>query len=187
MALLKDLHAKGRTVIVITHDAEVAAHADRRIDIADGRITSDTGTVHGAAAPSAGAPAAAGGGTATTAQVFEAVQTAFRSLEANLFRTALTLLGVVIGVSAVVVMLAVGEGSQRDVLARIQSMGSDLLFVRPGAPGTRPSGDVATLTVADATALGELENVLATVAERDRKSEERRVGKACVSTCRSRW
>src|SRR3546814_18324867 len=125
MALLKDLHAKGRTVIVITHDAEVAAHADRRIDIADGRITSDTGTVHGAAAPSAGAPAAAGGGTATTAQVFEAVQTAFRSLEANLFRTALPLLGVVIAVSAVVVMLAVGEAGPRHVLRSAGQRGGE--------------------------------------------------------------
>jgi len=76
-------------------------------------------------------------------------------------------LGVVIGVAAVVVMLAIGEGSQRDVMARIESMGSDLLFVRPGAPGTRPSGDVATLTPADAVALGELGNVLAAVPERD--------------------
>src|SRR3546814_20885116 len=105
---------------------------------------------------------------------FEGGQTAVRSRGANLFRTGWTVLGVVIGVSAVVVMLAVGEGSQRDVLARIQSMGSDLLFVRPGAPGTRPSGDVATLTVADATALGELENVLATVAERNGTQTMRR-------------
>ncbi len=56
---------------------------------------------------------------------------AFRSLRANLFRTALTLLGVVIGVAAVVAMLAIGQGSQREVMSRFESMGSNLLFVRP--------------------------------------------------------
>lgn len=168
MALLKQLHASGRTVIVITHDPEVASHADRRIDIGDGRIVGDSGTIcdAGTAADTGGA-GLADRVAATTSQVAEAVKTAFRSLRANLFRTALTLLGVVIGVAAVVVMLAIGEGSQRDVMARIESMGSDLLFVRPGAPGTRASGDVATLTPADAVALGELGNVLAAVPERN--------------------
>ncbi len=167
MALLKDLHRKGHTVIVITHDPAVAAHADRRIEIADGRIIGDTGAVgDGAGVVALVRRLPANSAAAAAAQVFEAGVTAFRSLRANLFRTALTLLGVVIGVSAVVVMLAVGEGSQRDVVARIQSIGSDLLFVRPGAPGTRPSGEVASLTVADAAALAELGNVLAAVPER---------------------
>ncbi|MDT9627856.1 ABC transporter permease, partial [Escherichia coli] len=76
-------------------------------------------------------------GPSPLAQVVESVKMAFRSLRANLFRTALTLLGVVIGVSAVVAMLAIGEGSRADVMARFESMGPNLLFVRPGAPGTR--------------------------------------------------
>ena len=55
------------------------------------------------------------------------------ALRANLFRTLLTLLGVVIGVAAVVVMLAIGNGSQQQVLDRISAMGTNLLIVRPGA------------------------------------------------------
>jgi macrolide transport system ATP-binding/permease protein len=84
---------------------------------------------------------------------------ALRSLRVNLFRTALTLLGIVIGTAAVIAMLAIGEGSRADVLTRIQSMGSNLLIVRPGAPGVRPSGDIATLVPADAAAIAGIDNV----------------------------
>jgi macrolide transport system ATP-binding/permease protein len=168
MTLLKELHRNGRTILLITHDAEVAAHADRRVEIGDGRITGDTGRVQ--PDPSDGSldgPALANAGGGAVAQVMESVRTALRSLRVNLFRTALTLLGVVIGVSAVVVMLAIGEGSQRDVLNRIEAMGSDLLFVRPGAPGTRPRGEaIASLTLEDARAVAALPNVRAAVPER---------------------
>ena len=89
----------------------------------------------------------------------EAVKMAARSMRSNLFRTALTLLGVVIGVAAVVAMLAIGDGSKQDVLDRIAAMGSNQLSIRPGAPGVRGSGDVATLTVGDAEAIGSIDNV----------------------------
>ncbi|MBB4660415.1 MacB family efflux pump subunit [Parvularcula dongshanensis] len=176
MALLKELHAAGRTVIVITHDPEVAAFAPRRIALRDGRVISDEGS--GIAVRPHRPDAAEDGGTVGVAQrLSEAVKTALRSLRANVFRTALTLLGVVIGVAAVVTMLAIGEGSQRDVLSRIEEMGSDLLFVRPGAPGTRTRGDaVATLTVGDAEALAGLDNVLASVPEREGRATLRANG-----------
>ncbi len=174
LTLLEGLHDEGRTIILITHDHSVAAHADRIIEITDGKIVSDTGakTTSGerevyrkdARAPS------------LVTQVNEAVKMAFRSLRANLFRTSLTLLGVIIGVSAVVAMLAVGQGSAKDVVASIETMGSNLLFVRPGAPGTRMRGSaIATLTMADAAALGELENVIAAVPTRSGR-ETLRVG-----------
>jgi len=100
------------------------------------------------------------------ADLAEAVKMALRSLRANLFRSALTLLGVVIGVAAVVTMLAIGNGSKQQVMQRIQSMGTNLLLVFPGAPGTRPSGDIATLVPADAQAIGELQNVAGVSPER---------------------
>src|SRR5690606_32988650 len=159
------LNREGRTVIVITHDPSVAARARRIVEIEDGRIVADR--------PSAGASQTRAPASSAEEpwsrlqQLVEAVKLAFRSLRANLFRTALTLLGVVIGVAAVVAMLALGEGSRRDIVASIESMGSDLLFVRPGAPGTRSRGDaVATLTLDDARALAELDNVRAAVATR---------------------
>jgi macrolide transport system ATP-binding/permease protein len=164
--LLENMHANGRTIILITHDANVAARARRVIEIQDGKIVSDTGAP-AQQASEAPAYAPARKGPSPLVQVVESVKMAFRSLRANLFRTALTLLGVVIGVSAVVAMLAIGEGSRSEVMARFESMGPNLLFVRPGAPGTRMRGGaIATLTLEDAKALGELDNVIAAVPSR---------------------
>ena len=95
----------------------------------------------------------------------EAVRMAFRSLRANLYRTLLTLLGIVIGVGAVIAMLAIGNGAKRDVLSSIQAMGSDLLIVRPGAPNVRGSGGVATLVPDDAVEIRNLPNVASAAPE----------------------
>ncbi|MAI89948.1 MacB family efflux pump subunit [Ponticaulis sp.] len=163
--LLVEMHLKGRTIILITHDPKVAERAERVIEISDGKIIHDDG-----ANPLAGEKVTykrSGKSPSVFVQIAESVKMAFRSLQANLFRTALTLLGVVIGVSAVVAMLAIGEGSQREVMARFESMGSNLLFVNPGAPGTRMRGDaIATLTIEDAEALAELDNIVASVPSR---------------------
>ncbi len=164
MALLKELHAEGRTIILITHDENVASHAKRIIRIQDGNIIEDSGQVDKSGAlmvPSSGAH-----GNNLTAEGSEAVKTAFRALHANIFRTALTLLGIVIGVAAVIVMLAVGNGSKQSVLDQISAMGTNLLNIRPGAPGIRSSGDIATMIMDDAAALEDIDNVSVVVAER---------------------
>ncbi|MBB5209618.1 MacB family efflux pump subunit [Chiayiivirga flava] len=166
LALLGDLHREGRTVILITHDANVAAHAERLVELRDGRVVRDerkpaSGTV--AAVPRALGDARRG---VWLAEVAEAIKMAGRSMRSNLFRTALTLLGVVIGVAAVVAMLAIGDGSKQDVLDRIAAMGSNQLSIRPGAPGVRGAGDVATLTVADAEAIKAIDNVTIVSPER---------------------
>jgi macrolide transport system ATP-binding/permease protein len=181
LALLEELHNAGRTIILITHDPKVAARAKRVIELKDGQVISDVGSGD-AIAPPPGAERQTRKGSSFASQVIESVKMAFRSLRANLFRTALTLLGVVIGVAAVVAMLAIGQGSQREVMSRFESMGSNLLFVRPGAPGTRMRGDaIATLTLADADALNELDNVLAAVPSRS-GSATLRVGNNDYST-----
>ncbi|WP_416153110.1 MacB family efflux pump subunit [Thalassobaculum sp. OXR-137] len=164
--MLERLNGEGRTVVMITHDPSVAARAHRVIRLLDGRIVEDTGRVDpdrpGAAADAAGwRPAGS-----SLATLPEAVRMSLRSLRANLFRSALTLLGVVIGVAAVVTMLAVGEGSRADVLGRIQSMGTNLLLIRPGAPGVRGDGDTATLVTADAEALRGVAGVAAVSPEK---------------------
>jgi macrolide transport system ATP-binding/permease protein len=143
--------------VVITHDPEVAAHAHRVVRIADGRILDDQPAPAATPAPAAGtAPAGAG---SVLPELGEAVKVALRSLRVNLLRTALTLLGIVIGVASVIAMLAVGEGSRRDIIEQISAMGTNLLVVRPGAPGIRGGGDVVTLTPADAEALAALPDV----------------------------
>ena len=90
---------------------------------------------------------------------------AMRSLKANIFRTVLTLLGIVIGVSSVVAMLAIGEGAKQRVVQQIGSMGTNLLVIRPQFNNARGRGPVATLTRQDADAIGELPYVMAAMPE----------------------
>ena len=157
LALLTELNREGRTLVVITHDPEVAAHAHRVVRIADGRILDDQPAPAATPEPAAGtAPVGPGN---VLPELGEAVKVALRSLRVNLLRTALTLLGIVIGVASVIAMLAVGEGSRRDIIEQISAMGTNLLVVRPGAPGIRGGGDVVTLTPADAEALAALPDV----------------------------
>ncbi|HEY1078211.1 MAG TPA: MacB family efflux pump subunit [Fontimonas sp.] len=174
LELLKDLHAQGRTIILITHDASVAAHAARTIQFSDGRLIADSGR------PPRHVPVAAPSDTGARhphwlPDLSEAVKMALRSLRANLFRSALTLLGVVIGVAAVVTMLAIGNGSKQNILKQIEAMGSNLLLVRPGVPGQRPSGELATLVPEDATAIMDVPNVAFVSPER-RASQTLRYG-----------
>ena len=89
---------------------------------------------------------------------------AWHAMGANKLRTFLTMLGMVIGVSAVVVMMAVGQGAQYSVQQSIESMGSSMFIVLSGsttAGGVRAGGGAApTLTVADGDAIAELPGVL---------------------------
>ena len=93
----------------------------------------------------------------------ETVRTAWRSLTSNRMRTALTGLGMVIGVAAVVAVLSIGEGAQSQVEGRIRAMGSNLLTVRPesGRSGAVRSGSVQTLTLEDAEAMRQIPGVAA--------------------------
>ncbi|AWM25539.1 ABC transporter [Sinorhizobium fredii USDA 205] len=168
MALLRDMNENGHTIIVITHSREVAEQADRLIEIRDGRIIADR-VKKGRSNPEAafGLAQRTREGLAAIADVSEAVKMAMRALRANLFRTILTLLGIVIGVGSVVAMLAIGTGAQDSVLSRISSMGSDLLLVRPSMANFRGSagGSNVTLVPSDADAILELPNVAFAVPE----------------------
>ncbi|MBK9608144.1 MAG: ABC transporter permease [Betaproteobacteria bacterium] len=94
---------------------------------------------------------------------FQVLAEAFRAMGMNRLRTALTMLGMIIGVGAVVLMLAIGQGAQSKINASIASMGSNLFIVVPGSTsssGVRFGfGNAQTLTVADANALGEVPSV----------------------------
>jgi macrolide transport system ATP-binding/permease protein len=167
MDLLRELHDEGRTILLITHDERIAANADRIISMRDGRILEDT-TVRDRSSTNT-IQAHAGGTVGWPTEVIESCKTALRALRVNLFRTTLTLLGIIIGVAAVVTMLAVGEGSRQEVLNQIRAMGTHLLTIRPGAPGLRSGSDVATLTADDARAIEEIPNVVAAVPERNKR------------------
>ncbi|RCS23756.1 MacB family efflux pump subunit [Phyllobacterium salinisoli] len=167
MALLRSMHEQGHTIIVITHAREVAERADRLIEIRDGHILSDRTKrrVPDRAAPEKLKQISGSSGVAAIADFSEAVKMAFRALRANLFRTILTLLGIIIGVSSVVAMLAIGTGAQKSILDRINAMGSDLLLIRPSMANFRGTGNIVTLRPEDADAILELPNVATAVPE----------------------
>ena len=190
LALLAQLHREGRTVVLITHDAGVAARAARVIELHDGRVVRDERTVAADGGSAAAAPPQSLGSPrpgAWLAELGEAVKMAARSMRSNLFRTALTLLGVVIGVAAVIAMLAIGAGSKQDVLERIAAMGSNQLSIRPGAPGLRGGGDVATLTLADAEAIARLPHVAIVSPERSMGMVLRAGNRDVRSTVQGVW
>ena len=166
LALLEELNAEGRTVILITHAENVAAHAGRIVHLEDGRIVSDSGAAPRAAPEQKLEHHDYAGGARLAASLQEALVTAWRSLQVNLFRTVLTLLGIIIGVAAVVAMLAVGEGSRQKVMDRISSFGTNLMLIRPGAAGIRTVGDIVTLVPDDVAAIKTLPNVEAALGER---------------------
>jgi macrolide transport system ATP-binding/permease protein len=166
MALLKDLSAQGHTVILITHAREVADHARRVIEIRDGDIVADPGPMPPAADSAALHWTPRRGSISPLGDMLEATRTALRALRANVFRSILTLLGIVIGVAAVIAMLAIGDGAKQAVVDRISAMGSNLLLVRPGAANQRGFNSTATLVLDDVRAIdSEVPNVLAAVPE----------------------
>ncbi|MBP1086271.1 MULTISPECIES: MacB family efflux pump subunit [Pseudomonas] len=168
MTLLDELASQGHVVILITHDREVAARAKRVIEISDGLVISDT--ANDRPTPPADNPAAlqavdlrkrlsegSGSHSAWQGELLDAVQAAWRVMWINRFRTALTLLGIVIGVASVVVMLAVGEGSKRQVMAQMSSFGSNIIYLNGKAPNPRAPKGVITLE--EVAALGQLPEV----------------------------
>lgn len=101
---------------------------------------------------------------------FDIVEETYAALSANKVRSGLTMLGIVIGISSVIAMTAIGAGAQASVQANIQSIGSNLVMVMPGAergPGFQVSqgrGSARTLTQDDATAIAQQVTLAAAVA-----------------------
>ena len=169
MDVLTNLNRQqGITVIVVTHDPDVAAYADRVVTFRDGVIISDTrkegagarSDIGGKAAPATHAvPKQQAASAVDEAWTFAsmAVVAAGRAIKRNKLRAALTMLGIFIGVAAVITMVAVGDGAKSSVEAQINSLGTNLLIVVPGATtanGARAgSGSNSTLTVGDAEAI----------------------------------
>src|SRR5437899_2945662 len=101
------------------------------------------------------------------------IRVALRALGANKLRTTLTMLGIIIGVSAVIALMSIGRGAQAQVSAQIQSLGTNLLFIRPGAQKDQGSGvrsnqtQAPTLTLEDSDAIATLPNIVAAAPEVD--------------------
>ena len=163
---------QGVTIVVVTHEADIAAYADRIVTMRDGEIVSDQRVVSPTTArtaavagtkPQSGFPpegrrtAAAistGGFWAFGTMILAA---AAQAIGRNKMRSALTMLGVFIGVAALIVMVAVGQGADDAVRKQIQSLGTNVVVILPGATttgGVRAGfGSASTLTVEDAKAI----------------------------------
>jgi len=164
MDILQTLHRQGHTVIMVTHDPLLAQRADRIIRIADGVIVGDE--IKPRDSQTELPKTEQGGKGAGLLDIGEAFRMAIHSLLVNRLRTLLTMLGITIGVGSVVAMLAIGNGAKQEVLDRIRAMGTNLLLVRPGAPGVRGAGGtITTLVPEDAAAIRMLPGVAAAVPE----------------------
>src|SRR5512146_2112289 len=95
--------------------------------------------------------------------ILESARIALRSLSANKLRSGLTMLGIIIGVGAVIALMGIGRGAQAAIDSQINSMGTNLLFVSPGSisqGGVRTAqGSAQTLTYEDALAIADPQQV----------------------------
>ncbi|WP_233234285.1 MacB family efflux pump subunit [Bordetella sp. LUAb4] len=164
MDLLRGLADAGHTIILITHDREVAAQARRIVELRDGQVIADSGTAAPAlleATPALIDAARMEEGVSRTASAWadmrEALMSAQRSLSVNRFRTLLTLLGIIIGVASVIVMLAIGTGTQAQVMAKLALFGAKRMYVIPGSDDPHAVG--GTLTEADVDIVRRVPNV----------------------------
>lgn len=153
--LLLDLNRKGHTIIMVTHDPKVAAHAHRTIEISDGRIISDSGRAPREEKPQqAQVQGTAKGAIAAMGRLSEAFHMAVLAMLAHRMRSFLTMLGIIIGIASVVLVVALGSGSQQKVLENISSLGTNTITVRAGSGfGARGAARIRTLVPADADAL----------------------------------
>lgn len=148
MAILKKLNQRGKTIVMVTHENDIAAHARRVIQMRYGQIVSDQVI----------APQVQTGGINIQENIitrslsrsqntlrggmefFDYLRQAVAAMLSHKMRAFLSILGILIGVAAVIAMLAVGQGAKESIEKQLASLGSNLLIVRPGAP---KSGGVA--------------------------------------------
>lgn len=160
MELLAELAVQGHTVILITHDHDVAGAADRIVEIRDGVIVSDSGASKSEdRRPRPTGSRNVGKAASAFSDMHEAFHAGGRALSANPFRTALTLLGIIIGVASVIALLAIGEGAKQSVLAQLSIYGANRMYVIPG--GGSSHGPGGRLLAADADLVRAVPNVAA--------------------------
>ncbi len=163
MDTLKTLNReRGVTIVMVTHEPDIAAYADRIVTMKDGRIISDERRNAGAVTTVPPAPRQAA--TLSSPSLHSAwgfarmvSAAAIQALARNITRSLLTMLGVFIGVAALIAMVAVGQGANEAVRKQIESLGTNLFVVVPGATslgGARGGfGSASTLTTADVQAI----------------------------------
>ncbi len=164
MEVISELHAQGLTVILVTHDSNVASHAHRIIELRDGKILSDTINPDAPAVPKiekneTPSEAHKGFGIQSIRESLILIKQSVRSLLANKVRTALSTLGIMIGVGAVIATVAIGNGTKAAVEQQMSRLGSNLLMLYPQRRSrggvSQGSASASRLSEADARAIKE--------------------------------
>lgn len=162
MDILTELNSQGHTVILVTHDPRIAAHAHRVITIKDGSIESDTVNDGVSDHQSANddlqsvhfSDRSVNSYRAYLDRFKEAYTMAIRAMISNRMRTLLTMLGIIIGIMSVVTVVALARGASDQIISNISSMGTNTITIMPGERmGDMRSGRVRTLSVKDLKAL----------------------------------
>ena len=172
ITILKKLNAKGKTIVVVTHESEIAAHARRIISMRDGQIISDK-IISGEAKTSeiafsenlvkdilSKSSSTVKGGM----EFLDYLRQAISAMLAHKMRAFLSILGILIGVAAVIAMIALGRGAQESIEKQLSSLGSNLLLIRPGSPKVggiaMQSGSTTRFTFQDLTAISKLTDMI---------------------------
>lgn len=167
MDLLVTLNKEGRTIIMVTHEEEVAEYARRIIRIKDGHVIGDEMKKRAHAFSEKVHPqdlsALKNKNAFNKMEFAEFIRQALASIVGNKMRSFLSMLGILIGVAAVITMLALGEGAKESINRSLSSLGSNLLSVMPGAQRTAgvamQAGSVTRFRVKDMDSLRTLEYV----------------------------
>jgi len=167
ISILKELNQKGKTIIVVTHEDSVASHARRVIRMLDGRIISDNKTgipprpsEENQADKVIGAALSKSERKVGKTQFLDYLHQAAAAMLGHKMRSFLSILGILIGVAAVIAMLAIGQGAKESIEKELASLGSNLLLLRPGSSHAMgvslQVGTVTRFTFQDVAALEKL-------------------------------
>ena len=163
MAILRELHSQGHTVIIVTHDANIAQSAQRIIEISDGNIISDSinpnyqsETNDNRQVKQIEQAKTQDNFRAKYYRFRDAFKMAILSMFSQRLRTFLTMLGIIIGIASVVSMVALGQGTKQKILSNINSMGTSTLEIYAGNGfGDRNAEKITTLRSSDADFLAQ--------------------------------
>jgi len=128
MTLFKELHKEGKTVIMVTHDAAVAEFAERSVKIRDGKIEEET-IKRKSSKKSTSFVEENLGDAKLMGSIISGFVSGYKGLFANKLRSFLTVLGIIIGVGAVIGVMGVGEGAKRNITTQIEKLGSNVISI----------------------------------------------------------
>lgn len=154
MEIIKNLHEKGHTIILVTHDSNIAEWANRIIEIKDGKILSDTKKSELKFELKEQNLPQKREFSANFDRFKESFKMSISSIFAHKLRSILTMLGIIIGVMSVICVIALGKGSQEQIMSSIKRIGTNTIEIFPGSGfGDMRSGRIKTLTRDDASYL----------------------------------